>query len=71
MMEPKFPVSMLIMCEECGKHFDIVIQKKGPQDYHCAACGKLQVFDFKAFIDGAIEQCYKMLGKAHRDRSTR
>ncbi len=70
-MEPKFPVSMLIMCEECEKHFDILVKKKGPQDYRCPACGKVLVFDLKAFVDGAVEQCYKMLGKAHRDRGAR
>ena len=67
-MEPKFPVSMMILCKECGKHFDIVLAKKGPQKYCCPGCGKAQVFDMVAFVDGAIEQCYKMLGKASRNR---
>ncbi len=65
-MEPKFPVSMMIMCKECGNHFDIVIIKKCPQNYYCSACGKVQVFDLVAFVNGAVEQCHKMLGKKSR-----
>ena len=67
-MEPKFPVSMMIMCKEGGKHFDIVVTEIGPQEYRCSACGKIQIFNLKAFVDGAIEQCYKMLGKAQGHR---
>jgi hypothetical protein len=65
-MKPKFPVSIMIMCKDCGKHFDIVVTREGPQNYYCSSCGKAQVFDLVAFVDGAVEQCYKMLGKRNR-----
>jgi predicted RNA-binding Zn-ribbon protein involved in translation (DUF1610 family) len=40
-----FPRSMLIYCNGCGKHFDIVITGKGPGNYPCPACGKVQVLE--------------------------
>jgi hypothetical protein len=67
-MEPKFPVSMMIMCKHCGKHFDIVVAGKGSQSYCCSVCGKVQIFHYTAFVKGAVEQCYKMLAKASGSR---
>ena len=50
---------MLICCDGCGKHFDIVITGKGSRDYRCPACGKIQSFDLEAFMNKALEQMPK------------
>jgi len=60
---PNEPHEMLIYCDGCGKHFDIVITGQGPQVNRCPACGKVQVFDLKAFVNKAIEQSKQMLKK--------
>ena len=57
------PREMLIYCNGCGKHFDIVITRKGSRDYRCPACGKVQAFDLEAFVKKAIEQSKQMLKK--------
>jgi len=66
-MEWKFPVEMMIYCNECGKHFDISIADRKPANYPCPACGKVHLFDLEAFVTRAIQQSMKMLGKSgHR-----
>jgi hypothetical protein len=62
-----YPYAMMICCNECGKHFDIVVSREGPQKYPCSACGKELVFDLEAFVRKAIEQTRKM----HRKRRGR
>jgi hypothetical protein len=57
------PREMLIYCDGCGKHFDIVITGKGSRNYRCPACGKVQAFDLEAFMNKALKQCKKMLKK--------
>lgn len=57
------PVSMLIYCKDCGKHFEIVVRGKGTKDYRCPACGKVEGFDLGSLMDKALEQTKKMLGK--------
>ena len=57
------PQTMLIYCDGCGKHFDITITEKGPQDYGCPSCGRVQTFDLEALIKKAIEQGLKMTRK--------
>jgi hypothetical protein len=52
----QFPISMLIYCNGCGNHFDIIITCKGSHDYLCPACGKVQAFDLEAFVKKALEQ---------------
>jgi len=59
----KQPREMLIYCDGCGKHFDIVITGKGSRDYRCPACGKVQAFDLEAFVNKALEQGKQMLRK--------
>ncbi|HWF17940.1 MAG TPA: hypothetical protein VG754_01655 [Verrucomicrobiae bacterium] len=63
-----FPVSMMIYCSACGKHFDIVIAGKGAGHYHCSVCGKVHEFDLEAFAQGAIEQSRKMRKRKHGHR---
>ena len=58
-----FPKDMLIYCNGCGKHFDIVINDAGPNSYTCPACGKAQVFDLKTFIDQVMQQTKQLRGK--------
>lgn len=62
------PRAMLIYCNECGKHFDIVITVKGPQKYRCPACGQVQVFDLDDLVKKVLEQSRKMLRKKRRGR---
>lgn len=62
------PQTMLIYCDGCGKHFDITIAEKGPQEYRCPGCGKVQVFDLEAFVKKAIEQGLKMTGNRRGGR---
>ena len=57
------PREMLIYCDGCGKHFDIVITGKGPKDYRCPNCGKVQSLDLEAFLKTAMEQSQRMLKK--------
>jgi len=64
----KKPHEMMIYCNGCGKHFDIVITGKGSKDYRCPSCGKVQAFDLEAFVKKAIEQGKQMLKKKHRRR---
>jgi hypothetical protein len=59
----KQPHEMLIYCNGCGKHFDIVVTGKGPKDYRCPACGKVQAFDLEALANKAIAQGKQMLKK--------
>ena len=61
-----FPVAMLIYCNQCGKHFDIVVPGKGSRNYRCTVCGKLHAFDLDNFVNQAIDQCKKMLRPAGR-----
>jgi len=58
-----YPGPMIVRRNECGKHFDIVVRREGPQEYPCSACGKELVFDFEAFVRKAIEQTKKMRRK--------
>lgn len=62
-----FPQPMLIYCNGCGKHFDIVITGKGPHDYTCPACGKVQAFDLEALVNQVMEQC-KNISRKKRGR---
>jgi HSP20 family molecular chaperone IbpA len=57
------PRTMMIYCNGCGKHFDIVVTSKGSRDYRCPACGKVHAFDLEAFVNKAIEQGKQMLKK--------
>ena len=63
-----FPITMMIYCNECGKHFDIVVASKDPADHRCPACGKVHVFGLEAFMRKAIEQGKRMLRKTHGRR---
>lgn len=59
----EFPQAMLIYCNGCGKHFDIIITDRGPHDYICPACGKVQIFDLEALVNQVMEQHKKRTGK--------
>ena len=63
-----FPVKMLIYCDGCGKHFDIVVTSKDFADHRCPACGKVQVFSLEAFMRKAMEQSKRMHRKTHGRR---
>jgi predicted RNA-binding Zn-ribbon protein involved in translation (DUF1610 family) len=67
-MKWNFPVTMMIYCNGCGKHFDIVVTSKDAADHRCPACGKVHVFGLGAFIRKAIEQGKRMLRKTHGRR---
>jgi hypothetical protein len=67
-MKWNFPVEMMIYCNGCGKHFDIVVKSKNPADHRCPACGKVHVFGLEAFIRKAIEQGKRMLRKTQGRR---
>ena len=62
------PRTMMIYCNECGKHFDIVVIGKGSKDYRCPVCGKVHAFDLDSFVNKAIEQSKKMLRKTRGRR---
>jgi hypothetical protein len=62
------PHSMMIYCNGCAKHFDIVVAAKGAQEYRCAHCGKMQIFDLENLINQAIDQSSKMLRKKRGPR---
>ena len=57
------PRTMMIYCNGCGKHFDIVVTGKGSKDYRCPGCGKVQAFDLEVFVNKALEQSRRMLKK--------
>jgi predicted RNA-binding Zn-ribbon protein involved in translation (DUF1610 family) len=61
------PHPMMIYCNGCGKHFDIVAGK-GAREYRCPHCGKVQTFSLETLISQALEQGEKML---RRKRSSR
>jgi hypothetical protein len=63
-----FPRPMLIYCNDCGKHFDIVLTSGEPAEYQCPTCGAVQKFAFGAFVNKAIEQSRKMAGKTRGRR---
>jgi DNA-directed RNA polymerase subunit RPC12/RpoP len=58
-----YPYAMTICCGECGRHFDIIVTRDGPQKYRCTICGKELVFDLVAFVKKATEQTKKMMRK--------
>ena len=64
----KKPREMMIYCNGCGKHFDIVVTGKGSRDYRCPACGKIHAFDLEAFVNQALEQGKRMLKKKRGSR---
>jgi tRNA(Ile2) C34 agmatinyltransferase TiaS len=64
----RYPVEMMIYCNQCGKHFDIVVTSKGSQKYRCPACGEVHAFDLEVFVNKALEQRNKMLGKKRGGR---
>ena len=57
------PLKMMIYCDGCGKHFDIVVARNGSELHRCPACGKVHDFDFDSFVKRAIEHSKKMLRK--------
>jgi predicted nucleic acid-binding Zn ribbon protein len=61
----KFPIKMMIRCNECGRHSDIVVSSTDSEDHRCPACGKVQGFALEAFVKKAIDQTKKM-GKGTR-----
>lgn len=61
------PRSMMIYCNGCGKHFDIVATKEA-RDYPCPHCGKVQVFDLERLINQAVDQSSKMLRRKRGSR---
>jgi DNA-directed RNA polymerase subunit RPC12/RpoP len=63
-----FPIEMMFYCNECGKHFDIIVTSKGSQNYRCPACGKIHIFDLDSFAKKAVEQNKKMLRKTRGRR---
>jgi hypothetical protein len=67
-MNWKFPVKMMIYCNGCGKHFDIVVTIKDSADHGCPACGKVHAFALEAFIRKAMELGKRMLRKTHGRR---
>lgn len=64
----KFPVNMLIYCNGCAKHFDIVVTSKDSADHRCPSCGKVHVFGLEDFIRKAVEQSKRMHRKTHGRR---
>lgn len=56
----KFPISMMIYCNGCGKHFDIVVNSKEAENHRCPVCGAMQVFGLERLVQKAIEQSKKM-----------
>lgn len=67
-MKWNFPVTMMIYCNGCGKHFDIIVRSKDSADHRCPACGKVHVFGLEAFIRKAMEQGKRMLRRTHGRR---
>ena len=63
-----FPVTMMIYCDGCGKHFDIVVASEDSAVHHCPVCGKEHVFGLGAFVRKAIEHGKRMLKKTHGRR---
>lgn len=59
----KFPLSMMIYCDGCGQHFDIVVNGKEPENHRCPACGTVHTFGLEGLVQKAIEQSMKMAGK--------
>lgn len=59
----KFPISMMIYCDGCGQHFDIVVNRKEPEDHRCPVCGHVQALGLGGLVQKAIEQSMKMSGK--------
>ena len=57
------PLPMMIYCKGCGKHFEIIVCKKGPENQRCPHCGEVQVFELDSLVKKAIEQGKKMLKK--------
>ena len=55
------PLKMMIYCDGCRRHFDIVVARKSPEPHRCPACGKVHNFDFDSFVNKAVEQSKKML----------
>lgn len=53
---------MMIYCNGCEKHFDIVAGK-GAREYRCPHCGKVQTFSLETLVNQAMEQSQKMLRK--------
>ena len=61
------PHPMMIYCNGCGKHFDIIVAGKGPQEYRCPHCGHLQAFNLEGLINQVMAQAGKMVrGKRGR-----
>ena len=58
-----YPIEMMIYCNECGKHFDIVVTSKGSRKYRCPACGEVHAFDLEVFMNKALEQATRCLEK--------
>lgn len=55
------PLNMIIYCDGCGRHFDIVVARKGSESHRCPACGEVHDFDFDSFVNKAVEQSKTML----------
>jgi phage FluMu protein Com len=64
----RFPMPMTIRCYECGKVFDVLLIDNNPHDFHCPACGKVEVFDLGAWEKKAIAWNKKMIRKQRGGR---
>jgi hypothetical protein len=62
------PRPMMIYCNGCERHFDIVIEGKGARNYCCPHCGKVQVFDLEALINQVMDQSSKTFRKKRGSR---
>ena len=62
------PLPMMIYCDGCGKHFDIIVTNKGSENQRCPHCGRVQVFNLDSLVKKSLEQGRKMIGKGRGGR---
>jgi len=61
-------MAMLIRCYGCGEVFDVMIPDLDSHDYHCPACGRIEVVDLGAVQRKAMAWQTKKIRKQGGER---
>jgi len=62
-MRLRFPMPMTIRCYQCGKVYDVIFTNDEVHEFHCPACGKVEVYHLSAFYEKMMAACAKMIRK--------
>jgi phage FluMu protein Com len=65
-MEPdwSFPMPMTIRCYKCGKVYEVAFTSEERHEFHCPACGEIEVYNLGAMREKAAAAEAKKIRKS-------